>query len=353
MHVMEGFATRALHADGGIDDGDDVAAPIRVSTTYEEGTGRRYRRTSHPTTERLEAVLGSLDGGAAVCYSSGMAAVAAVLDVVRPSRISLPNDVYHGVRTLVSARSMARDILLSVPEDLEQGDVWWIESPSNPKCLVTDLSDVARQAAARGVLTVCDSTFATPALVQPIAHGIDVVMHSTTKALAGHSDALGGVLITRSEALADDLRAMRNLTGAVPGSLDVWLTLRGVRTLQLRMRHASASAMTMARWFHDNGIATWYPGLPSQPGHATAVDQMTAFGSMLSIDLGYAQTASRFVADLKVFTNATSLGGVESLAEHRLMSDPTIEPGLVRLSIGVEDVEDLVEDVNAAFQRSQ
>ncbi len=353
MPAMEGFATRALHADGQIDDGPDVAAPIRVSTTYEEGTGRRYRRTSHSTTERLEAVLGSLDGGEAVCYASGMAAVAAVLDVVRPRRLSLPHDVYHGVRMLVAKRSAARDVVVSVPEELGQGDVWWIESPSNPKCLIADLPDLASQANARGILTVCDATFATPALVQPLAHGIDVVMHSTTKSLAGHSDALGGVLVARSGALADDLRAMRNVTGAVPGSLDVWLTLRGVRTLQLRIQHASASAMTIARWFSDNGFATWYPGLPGHPGHETAVDQMTAFGSMLSVDLGDAQAASRFVSDLGVFTNATSLGGVESLAEHRLLSDPTIDPGLVRLSIGIEDVTDLIKDLELALHRSQ
>jgi len=348
---MPGFATRAVHADGAIEDGPDVAAPIRVSTTYREGGERRYRRSSHATTERLEAVLGSLEGGDAVCYASGMAAGAAVLDVVRPKRVSLPDDVYHGVRQLVEARAEAGSIEMCNPDDLDRGDVWWIESPSNPMCLVSDLAGIAREARDRGVVTVCDSTFATPVLSRPISYGIDVVMHSTTKSIAGHSDALGGVLIARSEAVAEDFRAMRNLTGAVPGSLDVWLALRGVRTMKLRVMYASASALTIARWFDGRGTTTWYPGLPDHPGHDIAAHQMEAFGSMLSIDLGDASTAGRFVTDLEVFTNATSLGGVESLAEHRIVSDPTADPGLVRLSVGVEDVEDLLTDLDQALPR--
>lgn len=351
--VMSGFATRAVHADKVIDGGGDVAAPISVSTTYREGGERRYRRSSHATTERLEAVLGSLEGGTAVCYSSGMAAVAGVLDVVRPAQISLPSDVYHGVRQLVMARCDTGDLSVCLPEDLGEGDVWWIESPSNPKCLVSDLEAIAREAARRGVITVCDSTFATPVLDQPLRHGIDVVMHSTTKAIAGHSDALGGALVARSVTMADDLASMRSLTGAVPGALDVWLTLRGVRTLGLRVMRASSSAFEIAHWFDGRGLQTWYPGLAEHPGHDVAARQMKAFGSMLSIDLGSATVAGRFVAALDVFTNATSLGGVESLAEHRIVSDPTMDPGLVRLSIGIEDVEDLIADLDQALSLSQ
>jgi len=347
---MSGFATRAVHADKEIDDGDDVAAPIHVSSTYREGGPRRYRRSSHATTERLEMVMGSLEGGTAVCYASGMAAAAAVLDVVRPARVTLPDDVYHGVRQLVESRAEAGALSMCRPEDLRQGDLWWIESPSNPLCLVTDLSEVADRARAEGVTTVCDSTFATPVLTQPLDHGIDIVMHSTTKSIAGHSDALGGVLVARPTGLADDLRAMRTLTGAVPGSLDVWLALRGVRTLKLRVLRACESALSIARWFDSRGVHTWYPGLPTHPGHEVAAEQMSAFGSMLSIDLGSASVAARFVADLGVFENATSLGGVESLAEHRIVSDPTTNPGLVRLSIGIEDVEDLIADLDQALE---
>lgn len=346
---MSGFATRAVHADRAVEDGDDVAAPIRVSTTYREGGGRRYRRTSHATTERLEAVLGDLEGGTAVCYASGMAGAAAVLDVVSPRRVSLPDDVYHGVRHLVEARADAGAIAMCGPDDLERGDVWWIESPSNPMCLVSDLASIASRAKDRGIVTVCDSTFATPVLSRPLSHGVDIVMHSTTKAISGHSDALGGVLVARSERLADDLRAMRNLTGAVSGSLDVWLALRGVRTMMLRVTHTSDSALRIATWLDDRGITTWYPGLPGHPGHEIAVRQMEAFGSMLSVDLGDASTANRFVTGLEVFTNATSLGGVESLVEHRIVSDPTTAPGLVRLSVGVEDVDDLLADIDQAL----
>jgi cystathionine gamma-synthase len=346
---MKEFSTRAVHADRNLSDEPDVGAPIRVSTTFEEGAQWRYRRTSHPTTERLEAVLGSLDGGHAVCYSSGMAAAAGALDVVQPKRVAFPDDVYHGVRHLIEKR--ARDGYLSIvaPEQLETGDLWWMESPSNPKCQITDLAAVSAQARSHGILTLCDATFATPALIQPLALGIDIVMHSTTKAISGHSDALGGVLVTGDQDRADDLREMRMLTGAVPGSLDVWLSLRGVRTLELRVMKASESAMTVAQWLHDQGIPTWYPGLEDAQGHAIATEQMRAFGSMLSLDLGDADTASRFVGNVEVFTNATSLGGVESLAEHRLISDPTIDLGLVRLSIGIEDPHDLIADISGSL----
>lgn len=278
-----------------------------------------------------------------------MAAAAAALDVLRPQRVSLPDDVYHGVRQLIERREFDGILSISAVDELQSGDLWWVESPSNPKCQITDLEAVAADARSRGVQTLCDATFATPALIQPLSLGVDVVTHSTTKAISGHSDALGGVLVVGDEAVADDLREMRNLTGAVPGSLDVWLSLRGVRTLELRISRASASAMKIALWFEDRGVPTWYPGLPSAQGHTIAARQMTGFGSMLSIDLGDADTASRFVSNLKVFTNATSLGGVESLAEHRLRSDPTIEPGLVRLSIGVEDAQDLISDISRSL----
>jgi cystathionine gamma-synthase len=346
---MTEFSTRAIHADRELSDEPDVGAPIRVSTTFEEGAQWRYRRTSHPTTQRLEAVLGSLDGGHAVCYSSGMAAAAGVLDVIQPPSVALPDDVYHGVRQLVERRAADGHLSIVTPDELGEGDLWWLESPSNPKCQITDLAAAAEHARSRGVTTVCDATFATPALIQPLSLGIDIVMHSTTKAISGHSDALGGVLVTSDESRSDDLRTMRKLTGAVPGSLDVWLSLRGVRTLELRVMKASESAMEIATWFDDRDIRTWYPGLESAQGHTVASEQMRAFGTMLSVDLGDAGAAERFVKTLTVFTNATSLGGVESLAEHRLRSDPTIEPGLVRLSIGIEAPQDLIDDIARAL----
>ncbi|GMQ97559.1 MAG: PLP-dependent aspartate aminotransferase family protein [Acidimicrobiia bacterium] len=346
---MEGFSTRALHADDGISDTPDVAPPISVSTTYEEGTGRRYRRSSHSTTERLEAVLGSLDGGHATAYASGLAAASGVLDHINPGRVSIPDDVYHGVRQLIESRQARGQLVVSRTGELERGDLWWVETPSNPKCLITDLVEVARLASERGIITVCDSTFATPVQMRPLSLGVDVVLHSVTKFISGHSDALGGALITSSNSMAEELRTERTLSGAVPGALDVWLALRGVRTLDLRVRRASESALAIANWFSARGVATWHPGLSGHPGHAIAAEQMDGFGSMMSIDLGSADAAHLFVTNLAVFTNATSLGSVESLAEHRLISDPLIEPGLVRLSVGIEDVSDLIADIDQAL----
>ncbi|MCL1592822.1 MAG: PLP-dependent aspartate aminotransferase family protein [Actinomycetia bacterium] len=350
---MDGFSTRALHADASLSESPDVAPPISVSSTFVDGTGRRYRRSSHSTTERLEAVLGSLDGGHATAYASGMAAASGVFDVVQPRKVSLPEDVYHGVRDLVWDRSDRGMLEVVAPEDLTRGDLWWIETPSNPKCLITDLEDVAARTSGTGIVTVCDATFATPVLMQPLTFGIDVVMHSMTKFIAGHSDALGGVLVTRDESLAARLTSTRSITGAVPGSLDAWLALRGVRTLELRVLRASSSARDIARWFVDRDVHTWHPGLDSHDGHEIASRQMSGYGSMMSIDLESAEAADRFVSRLSVFTNATSLGGVESLAEHRLRSDPHIEPGLVRLSIGIEDVTDLITDLDQALSLPQ
>lgn len=281
-------------------------------------------------------------------YASGMAAASAILDSIRPEHIVLP-DVYHGVRALVHRQRDRGDVEIIAPDELGEGDVWWIETPSNPKGLITDLDAVVAEAHRVGAQVVCDATFATPIALNPLAFGVDVVLHSATKAIAGHSDALAGALIVADEQRADQLREERVLTGAVPGSLDSWLALRGIRTLALRVERATASAGALARWLHDRGVRTWYPGLEEHPGHETAVRQMRSMGSMMSIDFSDEETAAAFVDSLGVFTSATSLGGVESLAEHRIRSDPTTDPGLVRLSIGIEDVEDLLEDMVQAL----
>ena len=345
---MPGPSTNSVHGDRPAAETPDVAPPIRPSTTFEEGTGRRYRRTSHETTERLEAVLGLLEGGEAVVYSSGMAAAAAILDHVRPRRIVLP-DVYHGVRDLVRREESLGTLEVVEPDRLERGDLWWTETPSNPKCLITDLEEVSRAAHAVGALVVCDATFATPVAMNPLAMGVDLVLHSATKAIGGHSDAMAGVVVVREEAEAEALRRERLLTGAVPGSLDAWLVLRGVRTLPLRVARATESAGAIAPFLAGRSVPTWYPGLDQHPGHDIARRQMRSMGSMLSIDLGTATEAEAFIDALEVFSSATSLGGVESLAEHRMKSDPSTDPGLVRLSIGIEDVDDLIEDLDRAL----
>jgi len=342
---MHGPSTRGIHADRPLADLPDVAPPLRPSTTFEDGTGRRYRRTSHETTERLEAVIGSLEGGYAVAYASGMAAVTAALDHYRPKRVVLP-DVYHGVEALVRRLEERDRVEIVPPDELGEGDLWWVETPSNPKCIITDLEAVVAAAHAAGAVVVCDATLATPIAMTPLAFGVDMVMHSATKAMAGHSDALAGVLAVGDEREASQLREGRMLSGAVPGSLDSWLVLRGIRTLALRVERSTESAAVVAELFHSRGIVTYYPGLTSHPGHDIAAQQMRGMGSLLAIDLGSESSAAAFVDALEVFTSATSLGGVESLAEHRIRSDPATDPGLVRLSIGIEDVVDLANDID-------
>ena len=346
---MDPFTT-ALHADGELRELPDVAPPIRPSTTFLDGTGRRYRRASHETTERFEAVVGALERGHAVAYSSGMAAVAGVVDHVRPQRVYVP-EVYHGVRMLFESRQRAGHLELVERDALGEGDLEWVESPSNPLCVITDITATSDENRARGTVTAIDATFATPVLLQALGLGADFVVHSATKAIGGHSDTHTGVVAVADEETAAQLREQREYTGAVPGSLDVWLALRGIRTLPLRMQRASATAGLLAAWTHTNGIPTHYPGLPSHQGHDIAAREMSGFGSMLSIDVGSAAVAAETVRSVRVFTNATSLGGVESLIEHRSVSDPGVDAGLIRISVGLEDPQDLIADLAAALGR--
>lgn len=345
---MDGDSTTSIHADRALSELPDVAPAIRPATTFIEDTGRRYRRSSHETTERFESVIGALEGGHAVAYASGMAAVGAVIDHVKPTRIAIPTPVYHGVAGIVERRSLDGSVDVVDPQDLGEGDLWWIESPSNPYGRIADLADVAAEAARRGVVTVCDSTLATPICLRPLPFGIDVVMHASTKGISGHSDAMGGILVVTDQAAAAELRDERVLSGAIPGSLDVWLSLRGVRTLPLRMERACASAMAVATWFERHGFVVWYPGLDNDPDHEVASRQMAMAASILAVDLGSAIRADRFIGQLRLFTNATSLGGVESLVERRAVSDPTMPEGLVRISMGIEDTEDLIGDLDQA-----
>ena len=345
-------ATRALHADRSFAELPDVAPPIRPSTTFDREAGTAvYRRGDSDVAARLEAVIGDLEGGYAVAYPSGMAAMASVMRGLRPARVALPDDVYHGTRDFIAAEAShgAWDL---VPEaDLGEGDVQIIETPSNPKCLVVDIEAVASHAHDRGVILVVDSTFATPILQRPLAFGADVVVHSTTKFIAGHSDALGGVAVTPGAEAANVLRAARVRDGMIPGALETWLTLRGVRTLALRVERQSASALRIARFLVESAAVTrvWYPGLHGHPGHEVALRQMKMFGGVLSFEMNSAGAAASVVRSLRLFRRATSLGGVESLCEHRLDADPDAPPGLIRLSVGLEGVDDLVADLGAAL----
>ena len=341
--------TAALHADDALAELPDVAPPIRPTTTFEHRAGGRvYRRISDETTERLETVLGALEGGHSVAYPSGMAAVAAVLRQVRPRRIALPTDVYHGVRGFVAGEANHGSWDVVDRTRLEPGDVWWVETPSNPKCLITDLAAVAGEAADRGIVTVADATFATPILQDTLGLGVDFSVHATTKFIAGHSDAMGGVVSTRNEAQAIQMRETRVFEGAIPGTLETWLTLRGIRTLPLRIARQSETALELATYLHDRGLHVWYPGLPTHPGHEIAAQQMDAFGGVLSFELADSAKAAMVVDTLRLFTSATSLGGVE----HRVRSDPHSPPGLIRLSIGLESAGALQADLASALDRA-
>ena len=341
--------TRALHADGALRELPDVAPPIRPSTTFDRDNIDIYRRDSNGTVRRLEAVLGALEGGHAIFYPSGMGAVAAVLRHIRPRRISLPEERYHGVYDLVHEEAGHGTWEVTSTDRLGNGDVWLVETPSNPSCLVADVAAIASEAREVGAVVVVDATFATPVLQQTLKLGADFVMHSTTKFIAGHSDAMGGVIITRDEAEAVDLRSARSRNGLVPGSLDSWLTLRGVRTLPLRIERQSATALTVARHLESRVPLVHYPGLASDPGHVVARRQMSAFGGVVSFEMADEDLARRLVKGLQVFTDATSLGSVESLAEHRIVSDPHSPPGLIRLSIGLEEPHVLTADLDLAI----
>jgi cystathionine gamma-synthase len=230
--------------------------------------------------------------------------------------------------------------------------VWWVETPSNPKCLITDLAEVAAMAHSRGIHVVVDATFATPVLQRSLDLGADVVVHAATKFIAGHSDAMGGAAISADDTAAAELRAARRDDGAIPGALETWLALRGVRSLPLRVERQSASALALAEHLNGRVPQVWYPGLPGHPGHDVAARQMAAFGGVLSFEVASAEQAARLVRALRVFRNATSLGGVESLAEHRIEADAAAPPGLIRLSVGLEAPADLIADLDQAMLES-
>jgi cystathionine gamma-synthase len=277
-----------------------------------------------------------------------MAAAAAVFDFFRPGRVAV-DDVYHMVGELASDRARRGDLDIVDVDALGSSDVHWVESPSNPKCTITDIEATTARNTSVGAITVVDSTFATPIFCNPLNLGADVVMHSFTKGISGHSDAQGGALVVADETVAGELRRPREMTGAVPGSLDVWLALRGIRTLPLRAERSAATAAQIAAGATSAGHHTYYPGLPAHPTHGIALRPLRGFGTMLSNDVGSFAQADRIVRRVNPFTNATSLGGVESLVEHRIVSDPNMDPGLIRLSVGLEDPGELIADLSGAF----
>lgn len=339
--------------------------PVPVSN-YRLGAGRVYARADgSPTWEALEAVVGGLEGGEAVAFASGMAAVAAVFDELPVgSRVALPEDCYHGVAKVAEAgRQKGRWALerIAVTDTASwvaacrSCQLVWLESPSNPLLQVADLAAICRAPRPPGATLAVDNTFATPLNQRPLALGADVVVHSATKLIGGHSDLLAGVLAVRDPGQRGRYVGARERSGGTPGVLEAYLAVRGARTLALRLERAQANAGELAeRLTADRRVEqVRYPGLPDDPGHALARAQLGGFGTIVSFVVrGGRAAADALCGRLELVVHATSLGGVESTIERRgaQAGQEHIPPGLLRLSVGIEDVEDLWHDLDAALQ---
>ncbi|MBB3678614.1 cystathionine gamma-synthase [Modestobacter versicolor] len=383
---MTGFNTRAIHAGQEPDPATGaVIPPLHLTTTYKQDGvgglrgGYEYSRSANPTRDTLQTALASLEQGTrAMTFASGLAAEDTLLRTVcRPGdSVVLGGDAYGGTYRLIS-RVMAPWGVGHQPVDLNDLDavraavapettrVVWCETPSNPLLNVADIAALAEIAHAAGTLLVVDNTFASPYLQQPLTLGADVVVHSTTKYLGGHSDVVGGALVVADDELGEQLAFLQNAAGAVNGPFDAWLVLRSLKTLGVRMERHSANGARIAEWLLEHPAVgdVLYPGLPQHRNHEVAASQMSGFGGMVSFRLRGTDRASAEEAALRVcertelFTLAESLGGVESLVEHphrmthaSAAGSPLEVPAdLVRLSVGIEDVDDLIADLDQAL----
>ena len=346
--------------------GAPVSFPPVLSSTYVAGGPYSYARVGNPTWEALEEALGALEGPGcrAMSFASGMAAISAVAALAPVGGVVVTQNVaYNG--TLGLLRQWEREgrvVLRTVPPDTDalvaaaaDAELVWLETPTNPTLEVVDLARVAEAGRAVGALVVADSTFATPLGQRPLDLGVDVVVHSATKYLAGHSDVLLGAVITRSEELLFRLGQQRILGGGIPGPMEAWLALRGLRTFPLRWERVCANALGLARRCQEHPAVARvrHLGLPDDPGHALAARQMATFGAIVSLDLrGGAEAAEQVAAGTRIWLHATSLGGVESsLERRRRWPEESLEvpEELLRLSVGIEDVEDLWADLAAAL----
>lgn len=370
------FETLAVHAGGEPDaETGAIAPPIHLATTFRHGpageriAGFEYVREGNPTQDRLETALAALEQGeAALAFGSGMAAMSALLESLpNGSRVLIPRDCYTGLRVLALEFLPLRGIEAVAVDTGDAAAVAaalggnvravWLETPSNPQLQVADIAAIAALTRAHGALLFCDNTFATPALQQPLGLGADVVMHSTTKYFGGHSDVMGGALVFAHKAdLYEQIAHRRHVTGGVLSPFNAWLTLRGLRSLPARMSWHCANARRVAEFLatHAQVRAVNYPGLPDHPGHAVATRQMRDFGAMLSFHVAGGREAALAVAgQLKLIHNATSLGGCESLIEHRASVEgpnPFSPQDLLRLSVGIEHADDLIADLDQALR---
>ncbi len=379
MSDTKKYSPRSLVAQAGhfIDrETGAIVPPVEPSTTFARDAaydligGYSYSRSGGPSSERLEALVAELDEGAeARVFASGMAAIVAVFETLESGQhVVAPSIMYHGAQDWLRRISGRRNIGLSLFDAADpaalaaavrpgETAIVWIETPVNPTWDVIDIAAAAEAAHRSGAILAVDATAATPVLTRPLALGADLVFHSATKYLNGHSDLTAGVLVTRDEdARWEEIKQLRRLMGGVLGAFEAWLLLRGLRTLYLRVERASVSALEIARHFegHPKLAAVLYPGLESHPGHAVAKRQMTAgFGGMLSLLVdGDAAAARAVAARTRLFVSATSLGGVESLIEHRATIEgphSQVPANLLRLSIGIEDSADLIADLEGAL----
>jgi cystathionine gamma-synthase len=375
------FETRAIH-DGQEPDPATgaVTVPIYQTSTYvQEAVGEHkgydYSRVANPTRTALQLCLASLESAEhGLAFSSGLGATTTIMHLVSPGdRIVAVNDVYGGVYRMFSQVYEPKGYEFTWLPAGEIGDnladhldertrIVWLETPTNPLLNVIDIRSAAEAAHAAGAMVVVDNTFATPYLQRPLELGADIVLHSTTKYLGGHSDVIGGFAATNDPTIAERLQFLQKSLGAVPGPFDCWLVLRGIKTLAVRMRQHCENAQEVAIWLSRNPLVeqVLYPGLPTHPGHTIAAKQMKHFGGMISFLVETEEEAVALVARTKIFQLAESLGGVESLIEHpaRMTHASTADApfaapkNLIRLSVGLESAEDLVADLEAALVRS-
>ena len=376
-----GFSTRALHVGQGPDPATGaVVQPIHMATTFaQQGVGKHqgfeYSRTGNPTRNALEECLASLeDAKHCLAFSSGLGAETTLMLLLNPGdRVVYMEDVYGGTFRLFDkvlkryglefSAIDASDIDAVEKAMTPQTRMVWLESPTNPLLRVVDIDAVSEVAHGHGAIVCVDNTFATPFLQQPLHLGADVVVHSSTKYIGGHSDVVGGAIMTDNDELEKQLRFHQNAVGAVPSPFDCWLLLRGVKTLALRVERQSENAMEVAQALQQNKAVkrVFYPGLEGHPNRSVAARQMRMFGGMVSFEVSDEQTAFRTLQRLKIFALAESLGAVESLAEHPARMTHASIPaqerqragvgdGLIRLSIGVEDVADLIADLESALR---
>jgi cystathionine gamma-synthase len=372
------FETRAIHEGQKPDSATGaVTTPIYQTSTYVQEAvgvhkGYDYARVGNPTRTALQECLASLEGAAhGRAFSSGLGAVTTLMHLLSPGdHVVAVNDVYGGIYRMFTQVYEPKGYRFTflAPDEMADGlaehldehtRLVWLESPTNPALNIVDIAAASRVAHDAGALVVVDNTFATPYLQQPLALGADVALHSTTKYLGGHSDVIGGFVATSDDGIAERLAFLQKSLGAVPGPFDAWLVLRGVKTLAVRMDRHCANAIAIASHLerHPRVERVLYPGLPSHPGHAIAAHQMRNFGGMVSFEVADEQEAVDLVARTRIWKLAESLGSVESLIEHpaRMTHASTadapfaVPPTLIRLSVGIESAEDLVDDLERAL----